>query len=272
MFFGNNTRELKYNQKGLIPVIVQDTDTQQVLTYFYMNKEAAKRTKKSGELWLYHRKMKKVWKKGAKSGRTMKVVDMVIHHDRNVILVKAIPNGPACHTGNTSCFMNSFIKDRSGFSDEKIEKNREENGLDVLRKLFESQDLENQVEIGPAQKEQHQVDRSENPSLNLESETNSEVMSRKSPDFINKYFSNIKQKISTNQNGSYSQKVAELGSDKIAQKIGENAMQLMASTTQNDHVGIVKKEAEMIHHLLILLAEKQIKLDELKSELVKRSI
>ncbi len=272
MIFGGNPRGIKFNQKGLVPVIVQDAETQQVLIYVYMNQEAANRTKKSGELWLYHRKLKKVWKKGTKSGRIMKVVDMMMHHDRNVILVKAIPNGPACHTGNNTCFMNSFSKELSGLSDQKIEKSGKDDGLNVLRKLFESQDLANEVEIVPAQKEQNYTGPSEDSSLNFDLETNSEVKEQKSPDFINKYFSTIKQKISANQDTSYSQKVAKLGSDKIAQKIGENAMQLMVSATQNDHGGIVKKEAEMIHHLLILLADQQIEIEELKSELVKRLI
>ena len=272
MNFGGNSRGLKFNQKGLVPAIVQDAETNQVLTYVYMNKEAVKRTKKGGDLWLYHRKMKKVWKKGAKSGRTKKVSDMMLHHDRNVILVKAIQNGPACNTGNITCFMNSFMNEIPVSSDNRSDEVPEDDGLNTLRKMFESQDLLSEVEIVPAQKEQAQKGLSEDLSLNFDYEANADPDSQKSHDFMDDYFSNIQQKISDRQNNSYSADVAKLGSNKIAQKIGENAMQLMVSATQNDNDGIVNKEAEMVHHLLILLAKNRIEIKKLKSELVKRTI
>ncbi len=95
---------VKYDENGLVPVILQDASTKQVLTLAYANEEAAKRTIDTQETWLYSRSRKELWNKGATSGNTQRVQSVRIDCDGDSLIYEVIPNGPACHTGETSCF------------------------------------------------------------------------------------------------------------------------------------------------------------------------
>jgi len=99
-----STVELKLDQNGLIPCVVQDQNTREVLMVAWMNTEAVEKTRQTGETWFWSRSRQQLWHKGATSGNTQKVVKMKIDCDNDTLLVEVIPNGPACHTGATSCF------------------------------------------------------------------------------------------------------------------------------------------------------------------------
>jgi phosphoribosyl-AMP cyclohydrolase len=101
---------LKFNDKGLIPVIVQDADNGEVLMLGYADKEALKRTVDSGEVWFYSRSRQELWHKGATSGSILKVKSIAKDCDSDTILIRAEPTGPACHTGNRSCFFQKLEK------------------------------------------------------------------------------------------------------------------------------------------------------------------
>jgi phosphoribosyl-ATP pyrophosphohydrolase/phosphoribosyl-AMP cyclohydrolase len=91
-------------ENGLIPAIIQDADTRNVLMLGYMNTEALEKTKKTGKVTFYSRSKKRLWTKGETSGNTLKMVDMTFDCDRDTLLVKARPRGPVCHTGNETCW------------------------------------------------------------------------------------------------------------------------------------------------------------------------
>ena len=95
---------LKFNEKGLIPAIIQDADTGEVLMLGYMNEEALNRTLKGEDVWFYSRSRQELWHKGETSGNYIKVREVWQDCDSDVILVKANPVGPVCHTGNQTCF------------------------------------------------------------------------------------------------------------------------------------------------------------------------
>lgn len=95
---------LKFDAKGLIPAVVQDADTGEVLMLGYMNEESLRRTLSSGEVWFYSRSRQELWHKGATSGNRIKVRSLWQDCDSDAILVIAEPEGPVCHTGNKSCF------------------------------------------------------------------------------------------------------------------------------------------------------------------------
>lgn len=99
---------IKFDEKGLVPVIVQDCDTGEVLMLAYANKEALWRTLGSGEVWFYSRSRQELWHKGATSGSILTVQSIAKDCDSDAILVRARPSGPVCHTGNRSCFFQSF--------------------------------------------------------------------------------------------------------------------------------------------------------------------
>ena len=101
-----NIEEINFDDKGLIPAIVQDAETRRVLTLAYMNKESLQRTLETGETWFWSRSRQQLWHKGATSGHTQRVEQISLDCDADALLVRVTPKGPACHTGAESCFFN----------------------------------------------------------------------------------------------------------------------------------------------------------------------
>ena len=95
---------IKWNEQGLIPAIVQDAQSGAVLMLAYMNDEALRLTQETGESHFWSRSRKELWHKGATSGNVQRVREMLIDCDADTILLKVDPTGPACHTGEYSCF------------------------------------------------------------------------------------------------------------------------------------------------------------------------
>ena len=118
-------KRLNYDQNGLVPVILQDSETKQVLTLAYANQEAIEKTIENGETWLYSRSRQELWNKGATSGNTQKVVSVQADCDADAVIYEVIPNGPACHTGEQSCFS------------ETIYGEQRESATDMLQELKE---------------------------------------------------------------------------------------------------------------------------------------
>jgi phosphoribosyl-ATP pyrophosphohydrolase/phosphoribosyl-AMP cyclohydrolase len=96
--------ELQWSKEDLIPAIVQDTHTGQVLMLAYMNEESLARTLESGQTWFWSRSRGELWHKGATSGNTQRVVELRYDCDADTLLVRVEPAGPACHTDRQSCF------------------------------------------------------------------------------------------------------------------------------------------------------------------------
>jgi phosphoribosyl-AMP cyclohydrolase len=96
--------ELRFDAAGLIPAIVQDAQTGQVLTLAYMNRQSLELTLTTGETYFWSRSRQELWHKGATSGNTQHVVDVALDCDGDALLVRVVPAGPACHTGAISCF------------------------------------------------------------------------------------------------------------------------------------------------------------------------
>ena len=99
-----NPADLKFDERGLRPAIVQDANTREVLTLAFMNRESLERTMKTRQTWFWSRSRNELWHKGATSGNTQQVVDCVPDCDSDAIVVLVEPAGPACHTGARSCF------------------------------------------------------------------------------------------------------------------------------------------------------------------------
>jgi len=97
-------KSLKFDERGLIPAIVQDARTREVLTLAYMNEESLARTIETGETWFWSRSRHELWHKGETSGNTQSVVNLINDCDNDALVVLVNPAGPACHTGARSCF------------------------------------------------------------------------------------------------------------------------------------------------------------------------
>lgn len=96
--------ELKFDGRGLIPAIVQDAGSDEVLMLGYMNAESLQLTRETGETWFWSRSRQELWHKGASSGNTQQVIELRYDCDGDTLLVRVVPAGPACHTGQRSCF------------------------------------------------------------------------------------------------------------------------------------------------------------------------
>lgn len=107
---------VRFDEKGLVPAIVQDVETKEVLTLAYMNQESLTKTLETGETWFYSRSRQELWHKGATSGNTQSVVSVKYDCDQDAVLVLVEPKGPACHTGAVSCFTEGVVTERAASS------------------------------------------------------------------------------------------------------------------------------------------------------------
>jgi len=96
--------EIKYDANGLVPAIVQDADTLEVLMLAYMNAESLRLTIETGETWFWSRSRRELWRKGATSGNIQRVVEIRVDCDEDTLLILVHPAGAACHTGERTCF------------------------------------------------------------------------------------------------------------------------------------------------------------------------
>jgi phosphoribosyl-ATP pyrophosphohydrolase/phosphoribosyl-AMP cyclohydrolase len=184
---------------GLIPAVIQDNSTLQVLMVGYMNKEAFNKTANEKKVTFFSRSKNRLWTKGETSGNFLYVESILPDCDNDSILVKVTPAGPVCHTGTTSCFAEETAK---GF-------------LYKLEKV-------------------------------------------------------INQRIDENQAESYTNKLYKKGINKVAQKVGEEAVELVIEA-KDDNIGLFKNEAaDLLYHLLILLKTKGINLQSIEEVLKER--
>ena len=185
---------------GLVPVIVQNESTLQVLMLGYMNEEALLKTQTDGKITFFSRSKNRLWTKGETSGNYLFVKNISIDCDNDCILILAKALGPTCHKGSTSCFNQETSK---GF-------------------LYELEQT-------------------------------------------------ISQRIDDNDENSYTNKLFKKGINKVAQKVGEEAVELVIESINNNDALFKNEAADLLYHLLILLKTKKIKFEEIESILKKRS-
>ncbi len=122
--------DVQFDEKGLVPAIIQDARSKEVLTLAYMNEEALTSTLEKGETVLYSRSRQELWHKGATSGNTQKVHSIRYDCDQDAVLVQVVPNGPACHKGDYSCF-SEFV-----YGEEEVPKENRYAFLDELQSVL----------------------------------------------------------------------------------------------------------------------------------------
>jgi phosphoribosyl-ATP pyrophosphohydrolase/phosphoribosyl-AMP cyclohydrolase len=184
---------------GLVPVVIQDNSTLQVLMVGYMNEDALNKTNEERKVTFFSRTKNRLWTKGETSGNYLDVVEISTDCDNDSILIKARPSGPTCHTGSTSCFGEETPKG-----------------------------------------------------------------------FIYKLEHIINQRITDNAEESYTNKLYKKGINKVAQKVGEEAVELVIEA-KDDNIDLFKNEAaDLIYHFLILLKTKGIDLQCIEEVLKNR--
>jgi phosphoribosyl-ATP pyrophosphohydrolase/phosphoribosyl-AMP cyclohydrolase len=185
---------------GLVPAIVQDYKTQKVLMLGFMNKEAVQKTEETGLVTFYSRSKKRLWTKGEESGNLLRLKQVLLDCDKDTLLIKALPDGPICHTGADTCWS---------------EKNHKEDFLDYLEHIIE-------------------------------------LRSR-----------------GTDEN-SYVRKLMAKGINKVAQKVGEEAVELVIEAKDVNRELFLNEAADLLFHYLILLQAKGCSLDDVVDVLRQR--
>ncbi|MEN5087223.1 MULTISPECIES: bifunctional phosphoribosyl-AMP cyclohydrolase/phosphoribosyl-ATP diphosphatase HisIE [Sphingobacterium] len=184
---------------GLVPVIVQDAQTLEVLMLGYMNEEAWQKTQAEKRVTFFSRSKNRLWTKGEESGNFLEVVGLHIDCDQDTVLIKARPAGPTCHTGSRSCFNTEF-----------------------------------------------------NQNFVLELERI------------------IKHRYEFPSDESYVNRLRSKGINKIAQKVGEEAVEtVIAALTETEH-DFINETSDLLFHLLVLLREKGISLETIAKNLESR--
>ena len=102
--------DVRFDERGLVPAVVQDAATGEVLMLAYMNRESLAKTIETNETWFWSRSRGELWHKGATSGNTQRVVAVAVDCDGDTLLVRVEPRGPACHTGARTCFFRALAK------------------------------------------------------------------------------------------------------------------------------------------------------------------
>ena len=187
---------------GLVPAIIQDATTKNVLMLGFMNEEAYQKTLDTRHVTFWSRTRQTLWTKGETSGHFLHLVSMQIDCDNDTLLVKVNPVGPTCHTGTDTCW-------------------GEDNEMNSLLFLTELQD------------------------------------------FINKRKEEMPE-------GSYTTKLFKDGVNKIAQKVGEEALETVIEATNGTTDHLVYEASDLLYHLLVLLTEKGLRIEDVAAELQKR--
>ena len=198
---------------GLVPAIIQDATTRQVLMLGFMNEEAYQKTLDTGHVTFWSRTRQTLWTKGETSGHFLNLVDMKIDCDEDTLLVRVNPIGPTCHTGTDTCW-------------------GEENS--------------------PIDNGQLTMDNA-NPLLFL-----SELQS-----FIDKRKQQMPE-------GSYTTSLFNKGINKIAQKVGEEALETVIEATNGTSEHLVYEASDLLYHLIVMLTEKGLRIEDVAEELHKR--
>ena len=190
----------KFDSAGLIPAVIQDARTREVLTVAFMNEEALRLTIERGETHFWSRSRQTLWHKGETSGNFQKVRSVRLDCDADTVLVEVEPAGPACHTGAYSCF-----------------------------------GVEAEIE-----------------------------------GFLKQLYALIEQRKELRPEGSYTTYLFNSGLDKILKKVGEEATETIVAAKNVDRDRLISETADLVYHLLVLLVERGVTLEEINKELRER--
>lgn len=189
-------------QNGLVPAIIQDSVTLNVLMLGYMNEEAYKKTVSTKKVTFYSRSRKCLWTKGETSGNYLELVSIKTDCDNDTLLIRAIPHGPTCHTGTDTCW-------------------GEDNKKNSVLFLTELQD------------------------------------------FINKRHEEMPE-------NSYTTSLFKDGTERMAQKVGEEALEAVIEAVKGDNKRLIYESSDMLYHLIVLLTSKGLRIEQVISELAER--
>src|SRR5437868_10485949 len=238
---------LKFDADGLIPTIVQDDETSEVLMLAYMNAESLSRSLQTGETWFWSRSRRELWHKGATSGHTQQVVDIRLDCDGDALVVRVNPRGPACHTGARTCFFR-------GAQETEAEAQAETKAAATAQKA-------SAVTAPPSP----QLER---PDLQFS------VVNIAAMDLgilLQDLFKLIQERKDQRPENSYTSYLFNEGLDKILKKVGEEAAETIIAAKNEGKKELTAEISDLLYHLLVLMAEREVSLRHILAELSHRA-
>jgi len=239
---------IKWDEAGLVPAVVQDDISKDVLMMAYMSKESLKLSVESGETWFWSRSRSELWNKGATSGHKQKIVSMSYDCDGDTLLVRVVQQGPACHTGRYSCFYNDIPV--SAAAAPAAEGDAAAPGLLVMSG---AEDVEVCTPEGCA------IPGAAEPAADRFA-------------ILSKLESVIAQRDAERPEGAYTTYLFEKGVDKILKKVGEETAEVIIAAKNKDNDELRYEASDLIFHLMVLLRERKLPFDQLLSELDRRHV
>jgi len=200
-----DTEKLKFDEKGLIPAVVIDSRTNKVLTVAYMNRESLAISLEEKRTCFWSRSIQELWRKGETSGNVQHIVRIDTDCDCDALTVYVLPEGPACHTGEETCFFHSVYEGEEPFS------------LNALMRLIEGRKTEK-------------------------------------------------------KEGSYTTYLFDKGIDKILKKVGEECTEVIIAGKADDHAEVIYEISDLTYHVLVLMVQMGISLDDIYKELASRHV
>lgn len=233
-------QNLKFDEQGLITSIVQDNATGEVLMVAYMNAESLARTMQTGQTWFWSRSRQELWHKGATSGHTQQVMDIRLDCDGDALLVRVNPDGPACHTGERTCFYRGV---------NEAEPPREQAGKPAA------------------------VIHSADSLLSLAEQPVSlvNVAAMDLGILLQDLFKLIQERKDQRPEGSYTTYLFDSGLDKILKKVGEEAAETIIAAKNEDRKPLSAEISDLLYHLLVLMVERDVSLLDILNELNNRA-
>jgi phosphoribosyl-ATP pyrophosphohydrolase/phosphoribosyl-AMP cyclohydrolase len=223
--------EPTYDERGLVPCIVQDAVTDAVLMLAWMNAEALRLTRETRQVHFWSRSRQALWRKGETSGNTLAVVEIRLDCDLDTVLVRARPAGPTCHTGATSCF---FHRD----GDLRARARPDEGG--APGRPGPPLDGDDEIDDGPP------------------------------PPILIRLARLIEARRTSTAEKSYTRSLLDAGMPKILAKIAEEHGELAAELPAGDDAKVVHETADLLFHVMVGLAARQIPIEAVLAELARR--
>jgi phosphoribosyl-ATP pyrophosphohydrolase/phosphoribosyl-AMP cyclohydrolase len=250
--------DVKWNEQGLVPAVVQDFQSKEVLMLAYMNEESLAKTVETGQTWFYSRSRKGLWNKGATSGHVQHVRELSYDCDADTLLVKVDQTGAACHTGKYSCFYRN---------------------VELLREVAEQPINAAQTEqnYGTTYIQSHGAIRGIELTKETiqESQANVAAYSYRTQDrfaILSQLENIIAERDAERPEGAYTTYLFENGIDKILKKIGEEAGEVIIAAKNRDAHDLRYEVSDLLFHVLVLLREQKLPLDEVLKELAARHL
>jgi len=276
---------IKFDKKGLVPAIIRNAETGEVINLVYMDRKALKKTRESGKLWLYNRSMKKVWMKGQRSGDTVDVEEIRTHVDKYSLLINGIPNGSGCHTGESSCFPFVYWKkeDDADTNEDVLESFKTVFGgktaeMPPKAEKLSEDELSDEEEVLIEFRERNPSEQKSQEPLFPETEGEIEVV-EKAPqsnapiaekDVLGELYWSIADRIENPVPNSPLSRLSQLGIQEISKHLGRDVMDVTMASLQKDRKTTLKESIDLLRHWILLLLQQGITLSEIYEELEKQ--